>query len=59
VISFKEMNLWQKFLIRVFPSRRRKYEKEIREAIEYLMDHPEAPCAIDGTVIPNGFGRKG
>jgi hypothetical protein len=56
MISFKEMNLWEKLLIRLIPARRRKYEKELREAMVYLMDHPEAPCAIDGTVIPNGFG---
>jgi hypothetical protein len=56
MISFKEMSLWEKLAIRLFPARRRKYEKELREAIEYLMDHPEAPCAIEGTVIPNGFG---
>lgn len=57
MISFKEMNLWEKLLIRLSPSRRRKYEQELRKAIEYLMRHPEAPCSIDGTVIPNGFGK--
>jgi plasmid stabilization system protein ParE len=55
---FKEMNLWEKLLIRLFPARRRKYEKELREAIEYLMNHPEAPCAIEGEVIPDGFGGR-
>jgi hypothetical protein len=58
MISFREMNLLEKLLIRLFPGRRRKYEKELREAIEYLMRHPEAPCDIEGTVIPNGFDGK-
>jgi hypothetical protein len=58
MISFKEMNLWEKLLIRLFPARRQKYEHELREAIEYLMRHPEIPCAIEGTVIPNGLGGK-
>jgi hypothetical protein len=57
MISFKEMNLWEKLLIRLFPDRRRKYEKELREAIEYLMYHPEAPCSIEGEVISDGFGK--
>ena len=58
MISFKEMSLWEKLLIRLFPARRRKYEKELREAIEYLVRHPKAPCKIEGTIIPNGFGGK-
>jgi hypothetical protein len=56
MISFKQMNLWEKVAIRLFPACRRKYEHELREAIEYLVRHPEVPCTIDGTVIPNGYG---
>jgi hypothetical protein len=58
MILFKEMSLWEKLLIALIPARKRKYLKDLREAIDYLMDHPKAPCAIEGTVIPNGFGAK-
>jgi plasmid stabilization system protein ParE len=57
MISLNEMNLCEKLAIRLFPARRRKYEQDLRKAIEYLVDHPEAPCAIEGTLIPNGFER--
>jgi len=56
MISFKEMSLWEKLLVSLFPNRRRKYEKELRQAIEYLVEHPEAPCSIDGEIIADGFG---
>jgi hypothetical protein len=55
---FKEMNLWEKLAIRLFPGRRRKYEQDLKRAIEYLVNHPEAPCVIEGEVIPDGFGGR-
>jgi hypothetical protein len=46
MISFKKMTLWEKLAFRLFPARRRKYEKEMKEAIDYLMAHPERPALL-------------
>ena len=59
MIGLKRITPWQAFIKRVFPARRRKCEAGLREAMRWLMEHPEAPCAIDGVVIPNGYGSRG
>jgi hypothetical protein len=53
LIWFKEMNLLEKLAVRLFPARRRKYEQDLQRAIQYLVSHPEAPCVIEGTVMPH------
>ena len=57
MIGFRRMPLWKRILIRVSPKARKQYEKDLREAIEYLIEHPEASCKIEGQIIPDGFGH--
>lgn len=58
MIGFKRMPLWKRILIRISPKARKRYQAEMREAIEYLMKHPEAPCSVDGEIIPDGYGTR-
>ena len=57
MISFKRLSYFDHFK-RMWPPYRRRKDAELKEAIRYLVQHPEAPCMInDIGIIPNGFGR--
>jgi hypothetical protein len=58
MIGFRRMTLWQRFLLWISPKRRRKYEADLRAAIDHLVKHPEEPCSIEGKIIPDGFGTR-
>lgn len=45
-------------LFRLWPAYRRRMDAETKAAIKWLVEHPEAPCKIGETFIPNGFGDR-
>jgi hypothetical protein len=45
MITLRKLTLWERFL-NLWPSRRRKYESELREGIKYLVEHPEIEFEI-------------
>lgn len=55
MITFKEMSLAER-IKRLWPSYRRRRDAEMKEAIRYLVKHPEAPCVIGTTFIAHGYG---
>ena len=38
---------------------RRAQDAETLAAIRWLVQNPEAPCTIEGVLVPNGHGREG
>jgi hypothetical protein len=56
MISFQRMSLLRRLAIWLIPSEKRKYDAELKEAIRYLCQHPEVPCIVETTFIPDGFG---
>lgn len=52
---FRKITLKEK-LFRLWPPYARKQDAETREAIKWLVEHPEAPCIIGNSYIPNGYG---
>jgi hypothetical protein len=55
MIALRRRTLWER-LLRIVPAVRRKQDTKLKAAIKRLMDDPELPCAIEGTIIPNGWG---
>jgi hypothetical protein len=55
VISIGIPSLFDR-LLNLWPPLRRRKDAELREAIRFLCEHPEAPCVIGGRFIPNGYG---
>lgn len=55
MISFCRLTLIERIRM-LWPPYRRQKEAEMGEAIRWLVDHPEAPCVIGDTFIPNGYG---
>jgi hypothetical protein len=56
MITFKERTLLDS-IKRLWPSIRRKQDAELKEAIRYLVKHPEAPCVIGSYFVANGYGH--
>lgn len=56
MISFSRAPLWRRVLCMVSKKHASQRDAETRAALTYLIDHPEAPCMIDGAYIPNGYG---
>jgi hypothetical protein len=47
MIGFRPMTLWERIKY-LRPSYRKRKDAETYTAIKWLVDHPEAPCAIKG-----------
>lgn len=43
---------------RWWPPYRIKQDEETLAAIKYLCEHPEAPCVMNGHLIPHGYGEQ-
>ena len=56
MIAFKKMSIAQRLLVKFIPFYQKKYERELKEAIRVLIEHPEMPCVIDSHFIPDGYG---
>ena len=56
IISFERGSFIERMKYRLIPSYRRKVNAETKAAIRWLLEHPEAPCIVDGYYIPNGYG---
>lgn len=59
MMIFTRMSLWERFKRLVNSSYRNKQDAETKEALRYLVYHPEDPCIINGSVIVNGSGFLG
>lgn len=55
IYSFERISLLER-LKRLSPAYRRKKEQEAKEAIRWLVEHPEAPCFVNGVPVPDGYG---
>lgn len=64
MIIFTRLTVRDRLLELAFPSRRRKREQQLDQAMRYLMAHFEEPCWIEDFyhnlhLIPNGRGKNG
>ena len=59
MVELKRLSVWERLLCRFSKKRRQRHDDATREAIRWLVEHPEAPCMIGGTVIPDGYGTGG
>jgi hypothetical protein len=59
MITFERMSVWGWIQGWLF-LRRRAYKRQLklRAAIQYLVEHPEEPCSIDGIIVRDGYGRE-
>jgi hypothetical protein len=57
MITFRKRTFVEK-LLRLIPSYRRRMDRQLYEAIKFLVENPDAPCMIDSTIVPNGWGGK-
>lgn len=57
MITFVPMSLKDRICY-LWPPYKRKREAETKVAIKWLMDHPEVPCIVGNTLIPNGYGNQ-
>ena len=57
MISFQRVSLFGRIL-NLWPPRKKRLHMEMWVAIKYLVDHPEAPCIIENTFVPNGYGNN-
>ncbi len=55
MISFQKQSFYDWCLNLWLPRRKRKKAEQLA-AIKYLVEHPEEPCIIGCTFIPNGHG---
>jgi hypothetical protein len=58
MMTFKRMSVWEWILGRLFLWRAYKRQQKLRAAIQYLVEHPEEPCSIEGIIVPDGYGRE-
>lgn len=58
MISFKKITIRERVLCLLWPPYRRKMDAKTEAAIKFLVEHPEAPCQIGGTFIPDGYGTS-
>jgi hypothetical protein len=56
MITFARRSLWDSIKYRFSSTYRAKADAELRQSIRWLVEHPEAPCAVEGYVVPNGYG---
>jgi len=57
MISLQPISAWQRILERFCPWRVREREERLRTIIQYLLQHPEEPCIIDGVLVQDGYGE--
>ena len=57
MISFERSTFIDRMKYYLIPSYRKKVDAEMKAAIKWLILHPEAPCMVDGHLIPNGYGK--
>lgn len=55
MISFQQQSFCD-WCLNLWPPRRKRKETEQRAAIKHLVEHPEEPCIIGSTFIPDGYG---
>lgn len=55
MIEFRERTLTES-IKRLWPPYRRRRGAEMKEAIRKLVADPNAPCVVEGTFIPDGYG---
>lgn len=58
MIAFQPMSLTERVKRFFSPAYRRRRDAEMKEAIRELVKNPDAPCMIDGVIIPNGYGES-
>ena len=54
--ELRRLTVKDKLLEWIFPELRRIREEQIDKALRILMAEPEAPCVIDGWLVPDGLG---
>lgn len=57
MIAFRQMTFKER-LLRLWPPHRKRMDAELRASIKWLIDHPEAPCIVESTFVPNGYGGE-
>jgi hypothetical protein len=58
MIRFGCDTFWNRLKYRLIPSYRCKRDVETKAGIKWLIDHPEVPCLVGNTLIPNGYGNQ-
>ena len=48
MIILKQLAWWERVLLRLVPSRRRRYQRELKAAMRYAVEHPEEPVRFTG-----------
>ena len=56
MITFRKQTLWERVLLRISPTYKRKHDERMRAVLRYLLDNPDMPCKIEGEISPNGRG---
>jgi hypothetical protein len=56
-VRLKRVSFWGRLRARFDRPYREAWERNLDAGIRYLVEHPEAPCEIEGVGIPNGFGE--
>jgi hypothetical protein len=56
MIEFRPRTLRDRFWRLVSPTRRRRQDAALEEAIRKLVEDPSLPCMVEGRVIPDGYG---
>ncbi len=57
MITFSQRTFWD-CVRAMWPPYRKQRKEEIEAAIKYLVEHPEAPCIVGNSYIPDGYGGK-
>jgi hypothetical protein len=55
-VVFKRVGFWGRLRARFDRRYREAWRRNLDAGIRYLVEHPEAPCEIDGVVILDGYG---
>lgn len=58
MITFSRRSLLEEIKYKIFPSYRKEVDAKTKEAIRFLVSHPEAPCVVEGYLIPHGYGTQ-
>jgi hypothetical protein len=55
MIEFKRRSTVESLKM-LWPPYRRAAEAEQKRVIRWLIEHPEAPCMVNGCLVPDGYG---
>ena len=51
-VRFRRLNLWERFLLRVFPAYRRQYERSLNAGIRLAVEAPDVKVEFAAHTLP-------